>query len=209
MGGRPPPGGGRKKTIVAVFVVIAVLAVAGTSLAWEIHRHNAPASVRPTQAGPSQPTQQGATRSSPQVSPSGGPTLGNAAVAVAAGVAQNPDASPVVNVLTSYFTAINAHDYQAYVQVHDQQLEQGYTPARFQSDYGSTSDSGVMLTGISTTADGSVAATTTFTSHQSPEDSVDHTACTHWKITLFLEQQNGGYVIGPPQPGYHAVHQAC
>jgi hypothetical protein len=201
-------GGGRRKTIVAVLVVIAVLAVGGAALGWEINRHNAPLIIRPTQGPPSPPAQQGAT-ASPTKAPSGGPTLGNSTVAVAAGLAQNPDAPPVVNLLTSYFTAINAHDYQAFVQVHDQQLEQGYKAARFQSDYGSTSDSGVMLTGISTTADGSVAATTTFTSHQSPKDSVDHTACTHWKITLFLEQQNGGYVIGPPQPGYHAVHQAC
>ncbi len=142
------------------------------------------------------------------MSPSASPTLGNSTVAVGAPVAQNPQAPAVVSLLTSYFTAINTHDYQAYSRLLDQKLQQGLTPARFRAGYGSTADSGAMLTGISTTASG-VAATATFTSHQQPHDSPDRTACTHWSITLFLEQQGGGYAIGQAQPGYHASHQPC
>jgi len=195
----PPPRRGHRKPLIAALASVALLAVAGAAYgtyAWLTHRHHAPASA-------------GSAGSPPPVSPSGSPAAGNGTVAVAPAVARNPGAQPVVNLLTSYFTAINTHDYRAYSRLIDQRLRNGLTPARFQAGYGSTTDSRATLTGISTAADGRVTAAVTFTSHQRPEDGPDHSACTLWNITLFLEPQNDGFVLGPAPPGYHASHQPC
>jgi hypothetical protein len=84
------------------------------------------------------------------------------------------------------------------------------TQAQFKNGYRSTADSNETLVGISTASDGDMAAEVTFTSHQNPADSPDHSeSCTDWDITLFLAQGGSGYVIDPAPAGYHASHQGC
>lgn len=146
----------------------------------------------------------------PSFSPSISPPTDGATVMVASDAGQDPGAPSVADFLDQYFAAINSHDYQSYVALLSPNLQQDMTAQQFDSGYRSTSDTGETLTGISTAADGDTVAAVTFTSHQDPADSVDHKeACTDWKISLFLEQANTGYLIDQPPGNYHAAHSAC
>jgi hypothetical protein len=129
-------------------------------------------------------------------------------VAIGAGAAGQAGARPAAAFLASYFTAINRHDYHAYAGLFDPDGQLIPTAAQFRSGYRSTVDSDVTLAGLS--ADGpELAATVTFRSHQNPADSATRTACTSWRITLYLEPDGGSYLIGPPPPGYHASFLPC
>ena len=111
--------------------------------------------------------------------------------------------------LGKYFTAINTHDYAAYSSLLDSQEQSVNTRSSFETGYGTTRDSGETLTSISDTGGGNEAATVSFTSHQSPAESASKTACTSWTITLYLQPNGSGYLIGAAPAGYHASYQAC
>jgi hypothetical protein len=130
-------------------------------------------------------------------------------VAVAAGAATNPAAPKVAALLDRYFTAINRHDYAAYARLLDRQRRRYDPAASFASGYASTTDSDETLTGISAGRSGGVAASITFTSHQRPADSPDHSSCTRWAITLYLVRHGTGYLIGTPPASYQASYKAC
>jgi len=150
-----------------------------------------------------------APAASPSASSSAGPSsVGQ--VTITAGASQDANAASVAAFLDHYFTAINNHDYQSYVSLLSPQAQQGLTAAQFDSGYRSTADSAETLTGISTAANGDLAAAVTFTSHQNPADSPDQQeSCTDWNISLFLLQSAGGYLIDQPPAGYHASYHAC
>jgi hypothetical protein len=130
-------------------------------------------------------------------------------VAVAPAAARAPAAASVASFLTSYFTAINRHDYQRFRALLSQQMQQIETPQRFAAGFRSTTDSGAVLIGLSAAAGGRRAAIVDFTSRQSPADSPDHLACTRWTITLFLQPTAGSYLIGVPPTGYQASQRSC
>jgi hypothetical protein len=131
-------------------------------------------------------------------------------VTIAAAVSQDPDVPSVATFLNQYFTAINNHDYQSYISLLSSQAGQGLTQEQFDSGYGSTVDSAETLLTISAAANGDLVASVTFTSHQNPADSPNQQeSCTDWKISLFLEQGGGGYLIDKPPASYHAGYQAC
>jgi hypothetical protein len=131
-------------------------------------------------------------------------------VTIAADVSQDADASAVATFLNQYFTAINNHDYQSYVSLLNSQSAQALTQERFDSGYASTVDSAETLRGISTAANGDLVAYVTFTSHQNTAQSANGTeSCTNWDISLFLEQDGGGYLIDQPPPSYHASYHTC
>jgi hypothetical protein len=48
-----------------------------------------------------------------------------------------------------------------------------------------------------------------FTSRQSPADSIDQSACNDWQLSLFLVPQGGGYVETAAPSSYHAVYTDC
>jgi hypothetical protein len=123
-------------------------------------------------------------------------------------VSQNLAAPEVEGVLESYFTAINTHDFAQYANLFIPGLRQSLTAAEFASGYQSTTDSHALLVAISATGP-DVAAVVTFTSMQKPAPSAGVTACTHWNITLYLQQNGSGLLIGPPPAGYHAAEQPC
>jgi len=196
--GRPPSGrSGRSKIIAAIAGAVAVVAVGGAVLGFEMQgQHASPGGTAKTPAG-----------GSPSPSRSAGPP--NAVVAVAPRLARNPGADAIVRLLTSYFTAINSHDFSGYQALLDPQMRRSVTMSQFAAGYRSTSDSAATLTRISTARDGRTVATVTFTSHQDPSDGPGHSPCTIWVIDLFLEPSNGSFLIGPAQPGYHASHRSC
>jgi hypothetical protein len=215
-GGGPASGprrsGPRNKVIfVAVAVVIFLAAAGGAYALVAKHSHGSAAapptqsaSIPATQSAPASPT---APTTAPPTSASASASSG-VTVAVAPAAASNAAAPQVTSFLNSYFTAINAHDYQAYDSLLDQQM-QPYPQSSFDAGFGTTTDSAETLTSITDTGSGGEAASVTFTSHQQPTDSPDNSSCDHWSITLFLVPNGSGYLDGPPPSGYHAAYQAC
>jgi hypothetical protein len=115
----------------------------------------------------------------------------------------------VVALLDRYFSAINEHDYAAYAQLLAPQALARSPASVFYSGDGSTTDSDETLTGLADMSSGGMAAAVTFTSHQQPSDSPDHSACDAWSITLYLVPQGNGYLIGLPPAGYEASYTPC
>ena len=214
-GGRTP-GRGNRVFIVAAAAVV-VLGAAGGAFALAGGHGQARAGDQltgraSTGATPSATAGRGtAASAAPTVAtPSAGHATGHRAVtvAVAADAALNPAAPQVIALLDRYFTAINTHDYAEYAGVLDRQRRRHETAASFRSGYASTTDSDATLTGISATGSG-VAASVTFTSHQKPAKSPDHSSCNRWAITLYLVRHGTGYLIETPPSGYLASYQAC
>ena len=127
---------------------------------------------------------------------------------MAPGMSQAPDAAQVDGFMVSYFTAINAHDYQQYARLLIPARRDQLTAADFARGYGSTTDTGASIVGISATGP-SVAATVTFTSQQRAAPGTAVTGCTYWDITLYLRRQDGALLIATPPPAYHAYHHPC
>ncbi len=111
--------------------------------------------------------------------------------------------------LGSYFTAINTHNYQAYISLLSSQEAADESQSDFTSGYGTTTDSAATLTSISDLSGGGEAATVRFTSHQSPSQSVNDSSCDVWTITLYLDPSGSSYALVPPPAGYHSSYQSC
>jgi hypothetical protein len=214
----PGVAGHRAQNISAALAAVALLA--GLVTAWSAFGgdHGAAPGARlagrqtadtrqasPPPRSPAAPSPSSAAAPSPSVPAPGG---GQAVVAMAPGLSQAPDAAQVDGFLVSYFTAINAHDYQQYTRLLVPARRAQLSAAAFARGYGTTTDTGASLVGISRTGPG-VAATVTFTSEQRAAPGADATGCTYWDITLYLERRGGALLIGIPPAGYHAYHHSC
>jgi hypothetical protein len=183
-----------------------------------------PPSAKPSAAGAGSPaaTSPSSQLASPAVSPASsnpGGTLvpstpggtaagGSSPVALGPGVSGQP-AGSVAAFVSQYFAAINSHDYPAYISLFAPGADPGENAQKFQAGYASTTDSNETLVALAGTASGATAASLTFDSHQAPASSATHTACTSWRITLYLVQSGTSYLISHPPAGYHASFQAC
>jgi hypothetical protein len=203
--GSRSPGSGRRMLVIAA-VVVTVLAAGGAALVWATSRH--PRAVVALQHGTTASARPSEGTSSPSASPPS-PGATSQGLQVASGVAANPAAPQVMALVTSYFAAINAHNYQNYVSLLTASTAQNFTQAQFNSGYDSTTDSNMTLASISSTGSGSVAATLTFTSQQLPADSPNNSPCDKWQITLYLQPDGNSYLIGPPPASYHASYAPC
>ncbi len=194
---------GWRKRIVIALVAVVIVAAWGGAASFELsHGHARPGARAARGSGAA--AHSGAPRSAAPSAPSAA-----SGVAVAPAAAGNTALPQVIALLQLYFSAINRHDYPAYAQLLDPQVLQLNPASAFPSGYGSTTDSGERLTGISGTDAGGVAAAVTFTSHQQPADSPDDSACDDWSITLYLVPEAGGYLIGLPPSGYQASYTSC
>jgi len=126
-------------------------------------------------------------------------------VSVAPGLAGRAHVRRVTALLDQYFTAVNHRHYQAYARLFAQRQ---LTPSAFAWGYRTSHDSDAVLAGLSARK-GELEATVTFTSHQAPAGSPDHSSCIDWTITLFLHRDDQAYLIGRPPAGYRAGLQAC
>lgn len=135
-------------------------------------------------------------------------TGGAAVVTLGPGVSGQP-AAAIATFLGQYFKAINDHDYQAYISLFTPSGQQGHTPQAFNSGSGTSADSGETLVALSPAQHGKTAATIAFRSHQSPAQSATKSACTAWRITLYLRPAGTSYLIGRPPGTYHASAKAC
>jgi hypothetical protein len=136
-------------------------------------------------------------------------TGGSSVVALGPGVPGQPAAAAIAAFLGQYFTAINQHDYQAYISLFTAAAQQGKSPEAFSSGSSTARDSSEALVALSPARHGKTAATITFVSHQDPAQSATHTACTTWEITLYLHPAGTSYLIGVPPGTYHASAKAC
>jgi hypothetical protein len=201
----PPPSAGRGRAALGIaLVAVAVLAVGGGAFALVSALTAHKSAGRPAaQAGGTVPASPaaGAAPASP-ASP-------GATVVVAPAVTGNPAAPGVRALLERYFTAINDHDYAAYSALLDPRMREQNPASTFASGYATTRDSAETLTAISAAGGGELAATVSFTSHQSPADSINNSSCTAWTITLYLRPQGSSYLIDAPPTGYKPTHQNC
>ena len=190
--------GHRAQIISAALAAVALLA--GLVTAWAAfggHGAAAPGArlagrqtaatrqASPPPRSPTAPSPSATAAPSPSVpAPGGTPAM----VTMAPGLSQVPDAAQVDGFLVSYFTAINTRDYQQYARLLVPARRAQLTAAAFARGYGTTTDTGASLVGISPTGRG-VAATVTFTSEQRAAPGADVTGCTYWDITLYLQRQ--------------------
>ncbi|HEX3390551.1 MAG TPA: hypothetical protein VHT94_16050, partial [Streptosporangiaceae bacterium] len=186
--------------------------------------HSSPGQSRPGQAGssPSRTGQSGTGRSTTPAAPhprrsAPAPGGGGATrhprpgvVSITPSLAGRADARQVAGLLVRYFAAVNHRRYRAYASLFAQRRQ--LTPGEFAWGYRTSHDSNAALVGIAALK-GGLKATVTFTSHQDPAQSPDHSSCIDWRITLFLHRLPHGaeptYLIGMPPPGYRAGLQAC
>ena len=206
--GRPHPAP-RHRARIAGAVLGTVAVLAGVITAWAVFGQDR---AGPRLAGRQATATRRASppaRATPSPSPPA-PSPGDGAivVAMAPGLSQAPDAAQVDGFLVSYFTAINTHDYERYERLLVPARRADLTAADFARGYGTTTDSGASIVGISPTAYG-VAATVSFTSEQRTAPGAGVTACTLWDITLYLRAQGGTLLIGSPPPAYHAYRRSC
>jgi hypothetical protein len=216
-----PPGRARRRpghrAQITSAALAAVALLAGVFAAWAAFGHHqagpgsrlagrqttAARRASPAPSGRAIPSRS-ASASPVAPAPRGGATV----VTMAPGVSQVPDAAQVDGFLVSYFAAINAHDYEQYARLLIPARRARLTPAEFARGYGTTTDTGASIVGISPTGSG-VAATVSFTSQQRAAPGADVTGCTYWDITLYLRKQDGGLLIGNPPAAYHAYHHSC
>lgn len=208
--GPPRRAAGRRAQIISA-ALAAVALLAGAAVAWTAFGQpqavpGARLAGRGTAASHrARPAPPGHGTPSPPVPAPGGAA---AVVSMAPGVSQAPDAAQVNGFLVSYFTAINAHNYPRYAGLLIPARRAQLTAADFAQGYGTTTDTGASLVGISVTGH-QVAATVTFTSQQRAAPGANVASCTYWDITLYLRTRAGGLLIGNPPAGYHAYHHSC
>ena len=212
----PPPRGGRRGLFMALAVIVVLAAGGGAyALATTLGKHstaNQAAGASTSAAGsPTGAATQEA--SSPAISPSGSstpsatPTL--SLVAISPGLPASAAQPQVEALLSHYFHGINTHDYAEYVSTLNPAEQAKQTQSEFSSGYSSTTDSGMTLTGLSGAGNGGLTATVTFTSRQSPAQSVDKSACNTWTLNLYLVAQGASYLIGPAPSGYQPTYSDC
>ena len=124
------------------------------------------------------------------------------------GVTSSAAVPQVETLLSHFFHGINTHDYAEYASTLNPAQQARQSQSTFQSGYATTTDSGMTLTTLASNGSGLV-ATVTFTSHQSPAQSVDHRACNTWTLNFYLVPQGTGYLIGPAPSGYQPSHSDC
>jgi hypothetical protein len=168
------------------------------------------ATVPPTQPAATQPASLQASTSpsaSPSPSPSASPSVSPSVVSVAPGA--KPASAQVEIVLSHYFQGINKHNYAEYASSQTTQGKADQPEASFDSGYATTADSRMTLTSLTPTGAGDLTATVTFTSRQSPADSVDQSACNAWTLNLYLVPNGTGYLITPAPSDYEPSHTDC
>jgi hypothetical protein len=214
----PPPRGGRRGLFMALAVIVVLAAGGGAyALATTLGKHSAaqpPAGSSTSAAGSptgaaTQQASSPATSASGSATPSATPTPTLSLVAVSPGVPASAARPQVETLLSHYFHGINTRNYAEYASTLNPADQAKQTQSEFSSGYSSTTDSGMTLTGLSDTGNGGLTATVTFTSRQSPAQSVDKSACNTWTLNLYLVAQGAGYLIGPAPSGYQPAYSDC
>ena len=166
-------------------------------------------SAQASTAEPSATPPASASGSAPPPTPAATATAGNSTLALGPGMSGQPAAEVIAAFLGRYFAAINQHDYRAYISLFTATAQRGEPAQKFRSGYALTSDSSEELVALSSTQTAATAASITFVSHQAPAASATQTACTTWRIVLYLRPAGTSYLIGRPPASYRPSTQAC
>jgi hypothetical protein len=118
-------------------------------------------------------------------------------------------APPPAPASTQASEGINDRDYAEYASSQTAQGKEDQPQSSFDAGYATTTDTGMTLTSLTPTGGGNLTAAVTFTSHQSPSDSVDGSACNDWLLNLYLVPNGAGYLITPAPPDYEPTHTDC
>jgi hypothetical protein len=212
----PPERGGMRGLFIALAVIVVLAAGGGAyALATTLGKHSStqpptrPTAGQSTSASaPTTGTTQQASSSatSASASPTPSPTL--SLVSISPSVPASAAEPQVEMLLSHYFHGINTHSYAEYASTLTPQEQAKQTQSEFSSGYSSTADSAMTLTGLSDNGNG-LTATVTFTSRQSPGQSVDKSACNTWTLNLYLVPQGTGYLIGTAPYGYQPTYSDC
>ncbi len=218
-GSGPSGGGGRRGLFIAVAVIVVLAAGGGAyALANSLGKSSTASPPSQPSTGSTTPagvgTQAGGSSSggapkqatTPASGPTPSPTL--SLVAIGQGVTSSAAEPQVETLLSHYFHGINTRDYAEYASTLNPAAQAKQSQSTFQSGYATTTDSGMTLTTLASNGAGLV-ATVTFTSRQSPAQSVDHSACNAWTLNFYLVPQGSGYLIGPAPSGYQPSHSDC
>ena len=211
----PPERGGRRALFIVLAAVVVLAAGGGAyALATTLGKHSTaqPTAGASTQAASSSggTTQTGgspATSAGTSASPTPSPTL--SLVSISPGVPTSAAEPQVETLLSHYFHGINTHSYAEYSSTLNPAEQAKQTQSEFDSGYSSTTDSAMTLTSLSDTGNGDLTATVSFTSRQSPAQSVDNSACNAWTLNLYLVSQGNSYLIGPAPSGYQPTYSDC
>jgi hypothetical protein len=195
--GRPRGGRWISAAAAAGVVIIATAAV----VILLNHGRPAPSAGRGSTPGSGAPGQ--------QRQPTAAPKASSGPLTVTPAAAAGPDAKAVARLVTRYFRAINNHDFALYRTLFSASLRGGLSSAAFARGYGTSRDSLATLQGITRSGAGELNAAVSFTSHQQSADTPSHSACTTWRISLYLARQGHGYVIVSPPAGYKASFGTC
>ncbi|MFF1818158.1 hypothetical protein ACFVWG_12735 [Kribbella sp. NPDC058245] len=145
----------------------------------------------------------------PEPAPTPEPTLGNDLVSITPEAAQDPAAPAVVELLTTYYKAINDHDYLTYQAQQTRAANALLTRTDFATGFRSTVNSEVVIQALSPTDDGRLLASITFTSAQDAADGPKHQTCTHWSVGKFLKGQSSTLLIDKAPKSYKATFDPC
>ncbi|TDU88661.1 hypothetical protein EV138_2207 [Kribbella voronezhensis] len=137
------------------------------------------------------------------------PTLGNDLVSITPEAARDPAASAVVELLTTYYRAINEHDYPTYEAQQTRAAQALLTRSDFATGFRSTVNSEVVVQALTPTADGRLLASVTFTSSQDAADGPKGQTCTHWAVGKFLKGRSPTLLIDKAPKGYKATFDPC
>ncbi|GAA1534664.1 hypothetical protein [Kribbella lupini] len=162
----------------------------------------APSSEEPPTWSPA-PTEDETSEPSPE------PTLGNELVSVAPEASQHPAAAVVVDLMTTYFTAINNHDYLTYQSQQTPAAQKLLTRPNFAVGFRSTVNSDVNLVSVTRTTDGRLLAKLTFTSNQDAADGPQGQTCTRWTVAKYLKGEPPTLLIDKAPKSYKSTHTAC
>jgi hypothetical protein len=168
----------------------------------------APTSSVPTSSVPTSPAPSSSAATPDTSSPPGGTGSGTS-VALAPRTRAFASAHPVGVFVSRYFTAINTRNYRIYATLFEPGTQPIAGRSAFKSAYRTTADSRVRLASLAPTADGGWAAGVSFVSHQDSAQSHTGTACTAWRITLYLQPRGAGYELVPPPADYRSSSRAC
>jgi hypothetical protein len=214
-----PPDRGGKRALFIVLAVIVVLAAGGGAyaLATTLGKHSTAqspaqptAGESPSAAGsPTAGASQQASSPAASASPSPTPSPALSLVSISPDVPTSAAEPQVETLLSHYFHGINSHNYTEYAGTLNAEQRAKQSQSQFDSGYSSTTDSGMTLTGLSDSGNGGLTATVTFTSRQSPAQSVDNSSCNAWTLNLYLVPQGTRYLIGSAPSGYQPTHSDC
>jgi hypothetical protein len=210
-----PERGGRRGLFIAVAVVVVLAAGGGAyALASSLGKHPAaqPTLAPGVTASASAASQPSASSSTPATTPSASvtptPSAALSLVSIAPGVSAGSAGPQVETLLSHYFPGINTHDYAEYASTLNPAEQARQSQSTFTAGYGTTSDSKMTLTSLTSNGSG-LTATVTFTSRQAASQSVDNSRCNDWTLSLYLVPHGSGYLIGPAPSGYQPNYSDC